>query len=250
MSFEDKVLLATGAGSGLGEAVARRFAAGGGRVAVLDLDGDRAELVAADLPGSIGIACDVSDEDAVAAAATRTRAELGAVDAVVAAAGFADSGPLEDWTLERWNRLIGVHLTGTFLTAKHTIPLLREAGDGAIVNFSSIAAKVAQGTNVPYGAAKAGISGLTFQLAVELAPTIRVNAIAPGRIRTPMTEAIYAERGEGDPEEGVRRTLDLIPAGRVGEAADIAATVCFLLSDEAGFITGQTIVQDGGETIV
>jgi NAD(P)-dependent dehydrogenase (short-subunit alcohol dehydrogenase family) len=94
------------------------------------------------------------------------------------------------------------------------------------------------------------ISGFTFQLAVELAPEIRVNAIAPGRIRTPMTEGIYADRGDGDPEEGVRRTLDLIPAGRVGEAADIAATVCFLLSDEAGFITGQTIVQDGGETIV
>lgn len=250
MSFEDKVLLATGAGSGLGEAVARRFAAGGGRVAVLDLDGGRAERVAADLPGSIGIACDVSDEDAVVAAAARTRDELGRVDAVAAAAGFADNGPLEDWSLERWNRLIGVHLTGTFLTAKHTIPLLRAAGGGAIVNFSSIAAKVAQGTNVPYGAAKAGISGFTFQLAVELAPEIRVNAIAPGRIRTPMTEGIYADRGDGDPEEGVRRTLDLIPAGRVGEAADIAATVCFLLSDEAGFITGQTIVQDGGETIV
>jgi NAD(P)-dependent dehydrogenase (short-subunit alcohol dehydrogenase family) len=250
MSFEDKVLLATGAGSGLGEAVARRFAAGGGRVAVLDLDADQAERVAADLPGSIGVACDVSDEDAVAVATARTRDELGAVDAVVAAAGFADNGPLEEWSLERWNRLIGVHLTGTFLTAKHTIPLLRQASGGAIVNFSSIAAKVAQGTNVPYGAAKAGISGLTIQLAVELAPEIRVNAIAPGRIRTPMTETIYAERGEGDPEEGVRRTLALIPAGRVGEAADIAATVCFLLSDEAGFITGQTIVQDGGETIV
>jgi NAD(P)-dependent dehydrogenase (short-subunit alcohol dehydrogenase family) len=250
MSFEDRVLVATGAGSGLGEAVARRFAAAGGRVAVLDLDGGRAERVAADLPGSIGIACDVSDEEAVAAATTRTRDELGRVDGVAAAAGFADNGPLEDWSLERWNRLIGVHLTGTFLTAKHTIPLLREAGGGAIVNFSSIAAKVAQGTNVPYGAAKAGISGFTFQLAVELAPEIRVNAIAPGRIRTPMTEGIYADRGDGDPEEGVRRTLDLIPAGRVGEAADIAATVCFLLSDEAGFITGQTIVQDGGETIV
>jgi len=91
---------------------------------------------------------------------------------------------------------------------------------------------------------------MTFQLAVELAPEIRVNAIAPGRIRTPMTEGIYTARGDGDPEEGVRRTLDLIPAGRVGEAADIAATVCFLLSPEAGFITGQTIVQDGGETIV
>jgi NAD(P)-dependent dehydrogenase (short-subunit alcohol dehydrogenase family) len=250
MSFDGKVLLATGAGSGLGEAVARRFAAGGGRVAILDLDGGRAEAVAAELGGSIGIACDVSDEEAVRAAVERTEAELGGVDAVASAAGFADNGPIVDWSLERWNRLIAVHLTGTFLIAKHTVPAMRRRGGGSIVNFSSIAAKVGQGTNAPYGAAKAGISGMTFQLAVELAPEIRVNAIAPGRIRTPMTEEIYAARGDGDPEEGVRRTLELIPAGRVGEAADIAATVCFLLADEASFITGQTIVQDGGETIL
>jgi 3-oxoacyl-[acyl-carrier protein] reductase len=250
MNFEDKVLLATGAGSGLGEAVARRFAATGGRVAVLDLDGDKAEAVAAELPGSIGIRCDVSDEDSVAAATARVKDEYGELHGVAAAAGYADNGPIEEWSLERWNRLIGVHLTGTFLACKHSLPLLRAAGGGAIVTFSSIAAKVAQGTNGPYGAAKGGIVGLTIQLAGELAPEIRVNSIAPGRIRTPMTEPIYAERGDGDPEEGVRRTLGMIPLRRVGEAGEIAATVCHLLSDEAPFITGQTIIQDGGETIV
>ena len=250
MNFEDKVLLATGGGSGLGEAVARRFAAGGGRIAVLDLDAGKAEAVASQLPGSIGVRCDVSDEDSVAAAVASVKEEYGQIHGVAAAAGYADNGPIVEWSLERWNRLIGVHLTGTFLVCKHSIPLLRAAGGGAIVNFSSIAAQVAQGTNGPYGAAKAGISGLTVQLAVELAPEIRVNAIAPGRIRTPMTEPIYTERGEGDPEEGVRRTTGMIPVQRVGEADEIAATVCHLLSDEGSFITGQTIVQDGGETSV
>lgn len=250
MNFKGKVLLATGAGSGLGEAVARRFAAGGGRVAVLDLDGAKAEALATELPGSIAVPCDVSDEDSVSAAVARAKDEYGGIHGVAAAAGYADNGPIEEWSLERWNRLIGVHLTGTFLVCKHSIPLLRAAGGGSIVTFSSIAAKVAQGTNGPYGAAKAGIVGLTIQLAAELAPEIRVNSIAPGRIRTPMTEPIYAERGEGDPEEGVRRTTGIIPMRRVGEAHEIAATVCHLLSDEVPFLTGQTIVQDGGETII
>ncbi len=250
MSFDGRVLLATGAGSGLGEAVARRFAAGGGRVAVLDLDGARAEAVAAELAGSISVPCDVSDEDSVAAAVARVKDEYGAVHCVAAAAGYADNGPIEEWSLERWNRLIGVHLTGTFLVCKHSLALLRAGGGGSIVTFSSIAARVAQGANGPYGAAKAGIIGLTIQLAAELAPEIRVNSIAPGRIRTPMTEPIYTERGEGDPEEGVRRTTGIIPMGKVGEADEIAATVCHLLSDEVPFLTGQTIVQDGGETII
>jgi NAD(P)-dependent dehydrogenase (short-subunit alcohol dehydrogenase family) len=250
MNFEGKVLLATGAGSGLGEAVARRFSAGGGRVAVLDLDAEKAQAVAAELPGSIALACDVSDEPSVVAALTRTARELGAIHCVAAAAGYADNGPIEQWSLERWNRLIGVHLTGTFLICKHAVPLLRAAGGGSIVTFSSIAARVGQGTNGPYGAAKAGIIGLTIQLAVELAPEIRVNSIAPGRIRTPMTEPIYTERGDGDAEKGVERTTAMIPMRRVGEAPEIAATVCHLLSDEVPFLTGQTIVQDGGETIV
>lgn len=250
MSFAGRVLMITGGGSGLGEAVARRFAAGGGRVAILDLDERRAAAVAAELPGSLAVRCDVSDEASVQAALARVREQFGAVHGVAAAAGYADNGPIEDWSLERWNRLIGVHLTGTFLICKHSVPLLRAAGGGAIVTFSSIAARVAQGTNGPYGAAKAGIAGLTVQLAGELAPEIRVNAIAPGRIRTPMTEPIYLQRGEGDAEEGVRRTTSMIPMRKVGEAREIAATVCLLLSDEVPFLTGQTIFQDGGETIV
>jgi NAD(P)-dependent dehydrogenase (short-subunit alcohol dehydrogenase family) len=248
MRFEGKVLFTTGAGSGLAEAVARRFSADGGRVAVLDLDRSRAEAVAADLEGSIGLQVDVSDEESIAAAVATTAAELGRIDCVFNAAGHADFGPIEEWSLERWNRMLGVHAGGTFLSCKHTLPHLREAGGGAIVNVASIAAITAQPFNAPYGAAKAAIVGFTRQLARDVAPDIRVNAVAPGRIRTGMTVPLYTERGGGDYEKGAAQATPGIPLGRIGEPREIADPVCFLLSDEASFITGQVIVPDGGET--
>ena len=249
MRFDGKVLFATGGGSGLAEATARRFAAEGGRVAVADLDGARAESVAGEL-GGVGVACDVADEGSVQAAVERAHAELGRIDCVFNAAGHADFGPMEEWTLERFNRMIGVHLGGTFLVTKHVVPLIRASGGGAFVNVASIAAITAQPYNSPYGAAKAGIAGFTRQLARELGPEIRVNCVAPGRIKTGMTIPLYTERGGGHFEKGAAEAAALNIAGRLGEPEDVAAIVCFLLSDEAGFVTGQTIVPDGGETIL
>ena len=249
MRFDGKVLFATGGGSGLAEATARRFAAEGGRVAVADLDGGRAESVAGEL-GGLGVACDVGDERSVQAAVERAHGELGRIDCVFNAAGHADFGPIEDWTLERFNRMIGVHLGGTFLVTKHVVPLMRASGGGAFVNVASIAAITAQPHNSPYGAAKAGIAGFTRQLARELGPAIRVNCVAPGRIKTGMTIPLYTERGGGDFEKGAAEAAALNIAGRLGEPEDVAAILCFLLSDEAGFVTGQTIVPDGGETIL
>ena len=170
MRFEGKVLFTTGAGSGLAEAVSRRFSADGGRVAVLDLDGAKAEAVAAELEGSIGLQLDVADEESVAAAVATTVAELGRIDCVFNAAGHADFGPIEEWSLERWNRMLGVHAGGTFLSCKHTLPHLRAAGGGSIVNVASIAAITAQPFNAPYGAAKAAIVGFTRQLSRDVAP--------------------------------------------------------------------------------
>jgi NAD(P)-dependent dehydrogenase (short-subunit alcohol dehydrogenase family) len=155
MRFEGKVLFTTGAGSGLAAAVSRRFASEGGRVAVLDLDGERAQAVAAELDGSIGLAVDVADEESVRSAVATTIAELGRIDCVFNAAGHADFGPIEEWSLERWNRMLGVHAGGTFLSCKHTLPHLRAQAGGAIVNVASIAAIVAQPFNAPYGAALA-----------------------------------------------------------------------------------------------
>jgi NAD(P)-dependent dehydrogenase (short-subunit alcohol dehydrogenase family) len=250
MRFEGKVLFTTGAGSGLAAAVSRRFSSEGGRVAVVDLDGDRAEAVAGELDGSIGLAVDAADEDSVRSAVETTVRELGRIDCAFNAAGHADFGPIEEWSLERWNRMLGVHAGGTFLSCKYVLPHLRSQGGGSIVNVASIAALVAQPFNAPYGAAKAAIIGFSRQLARDVAPDVRVNVVAPGRIRTGMTIPLYTERGGGDFDRGAALSIPNIPLGRIGEPREIADPVCFLLSDEASFITGQVIVPDGGETSI
>jgi len=249
MRFSEKVLFATGAGSGIAAAAARRFAAEGGRVAVADLDGDRAAAVAAELDGSIPVALDVSSEPAVAEAVRIARAELGRIDCVLNAAGIADFGPVEEWSLERWNRMMGIHMGGTFLVSKHTLPALRESGNGSIVNIASVAAIVAQPYNAPYGAAKAAIAGFSRQLALDVAPDIRVNVVAPGRIQTGMTEPLWTARGDGSLEKGVAAAGENNPMHRVAQASEVGDPICFLLSDDASFITGHTLVVDGGETI-
>jgi NAD(P)-dependent dehydrogenase (short-subunit alcohol dehydrogenase family) len=250
MRFKGKVLFATGGGSGIAEATARRFAMEGGRVAVVDLNEEKAAAVARDLPDAIGLACDVADEESVREAVAATVRAFGAIDCVFNAAGHADFGPLEEWELSRFYRMLHVHVGGTFLVCKHVIPLLKKHGGGAIVNVASIAAFAAQLHNTPYGAAKAGITGLTRQLALELAPIVRVNAIAPGRIRSGMTIPIYAQRGGGDVQKGMTQSALSNPLKRIGEPDEIAAPVCFMLSGEASYMTGQVLIVDGGDTIV
>ena len=252
MRFEGKVLFTTGAGSGLAEAVSRRFSAEGGRVAVLDLDGAKAEAVAAELEGSIGDPARRRGRGRRSQPPWRPRLPSWAASTASSTPpGHADFGPIEEWSLERWNRMLGVHAGGTFLSCKHTLPHLRAAGGGSIVNVASIAAITAQPFNAPYGAAKAAIVGFTRQLSRDVAPdNIRVNAVAPGRIKTGMTTPLYTERGGGDFEKGAALAIPGIPMGRIGEPREIAEPVCFLLCNEASFITGQVIVPDGGETSI
>jgi NAD(P)-dependent dehydrogenase (short-subunit alcohol dehydrogenase family) len=250
MRFQGKVLFATGGGSGLAAAVGRRFVADGGRAALVDVDGDRARAVAAELDGSIGLQADVADEGSVMAAVGAAREQLGRIDCVFNAAGHADFGPIEEWSLERWNRMMGVHMGGTFLVCKHVLPIMKAGGGGSIVNVASIAAITAQPFNAPYGAAKAAILGFSKQLARDVAPDVRVNAVAPGRIRTGMTEPLYTERGGGSYERGAAMSAELNLMKRIGAPEEIAGPVCFLFSDDASFMTGQLIVPDGGETII
>ena len=249
MRFENKILLATGGGSGLAAATATRFTEEGGKVAVVDRDAERAEAVADKLDGAIAFGCDVADEDSVTAVVRKVEQHFGGIDGVFNAAGHAEFGPLSEWSLERWTRMLTVHAGGTFLVCREVLPGMMARGSGSIVNVASVAALVAQTGNAPYGAAKGAILSFTKQLAKEAAPAVRANVIAPGRTRTGMTEPIMVERA-GSIEKG----SELFGQGnlqkRVAGPEEIAAPVCFLLSDDASFITGALLIADGGETAI
>lgn len=246
--FDNQVLIVTGGGSGLAAALARRYSSEGGRVAIIDMDLSRAQSVAQDCPGSVALAADVSQEDQVRAAVEQAHRQLGRIDAAFHAAGHADFGPIETWSLERWNRMLGVHLGGTFLMCKHVLPIMRAQGGGSIVNVASIAALVAQPFNAPYGAAKGAIIGFSRQLALEAAPLVRVNVVAPGRIRTGMTVPLWEQRGGGDLRTGEAQAAAMNMLKRVGEPEDIVGPVTFLFSRDAAFMTGTYLTPDGGET--
>ena len=243
--FTGKVLFATGGGSGIAAATARQFAAEGGRVAVVDLDAARAAEVASELDGSIGLACDVSDEHSVQEAVSRAQEELGGIDCVLNSAGFVTFAPIEELSLADWNRMLAVHLTGTFLVCKTTLPWLRAAGGGSIVNFASSTALVARANLAAYSAAKGGIVAFSRQLALDAGPDIRVNVLAPGSVRTPLTAPVYGESGGGGHSE-LPRSIQ----ARVAEPEEIATAACFLLSDEASFFTASVIPVDGGATAI
>ena len=180
--FAGKVLFATGGGSGLAAATARRFVAEGGCVAVVDLDLARAEAVASELDGSIAIACDVSDERAVEDAVREARERLGRIDCVLNSAGYVRFTPIEELSLEEWNRLLAVHLTGTFLVCKATLPVLRAAGGGSIVNLASTSALLARPHLAAYAAAKGGIISFSRQLALDAAAdNVRVKRRRAGK---------------------------------------------------------------------
>jgi len=243
----DRVAVVTGAASGMGLAIARLLAARGERVALLDVHGEAADRAAKDLCGAggiaIGVRADVTDRGAVDAALAEIRAQLGPIAIMVTSAGLDSFEPFTNITLESWERILAVNLTGTFHCLQAAVPDMLAARWGRMVTLSSSSAQSGAPRMAHYVASKAGVIGLTKALALELAPHgITVNNVPPGIIDTPMLR-----RAESSGDIGkIEKIARMIPVGRAGTAEEIAATCGFLCSDEAGFITGQVVGVNGG----
>jgi 2-hydroxycyclohexanecarboxyl-CoA dehydrogenase len=243
---DTKVAIVTGGASGIGLAISRRLAADGMAVAIFDLDGEaaaaRAKEIEAEHGPAAGLTVDVTDRAAIDAALERVQAEYATPTVLVNNAGLSGFDRFLDISLELWNRLIAVNLTGTFHCCQAVVPGMIEAGWGRIVNISSSSTHSGTPRMTHYVAAKSGVVGFTKALALELAPSgITVNTIPPGFIDTPMLRAAN-EEGYLD----IERTIAATPVGRAGRPEDIAAACAFLVSEEAGYITGQIIGVNGG----
>jgi 3-oxoacyl-[acyl-carrier protein] reductase len=249
--YDGRVAVVTGAARGIGAGTAKRFAEEGASVAILDLDEDKAAATASGLGGeakAIGVACNVSDSASVEAAVGRVLEELGGLHVLVNNAGITRDNLLFKMTEEDWDSVLGVHLKGAFLMSRAAQKTFVDQKYGKILNLSSVSANGNRG-QANYSAAKAGVQGFTRTLALELGRyNVNVNAIAPGFIATDMTDDTARRLGV-EVEEFRRISGEANPIKRVGYPEDIAAAAAFLCSDEASYITGQTLYVDGGAKI-
>ena len=248
--YAGRVAVVTGAARGIGAAIVRRLAEEGASVAVLDLAEDAAAATAAGLGAerALGVACDVSRSDSVEAAVARVVEELGRVDVLVNNAGVTRDNLLLKMSEDDWDMVMNVHLRGSFLMSRAVQRHMVGQKYGKILSLSSVSALGNRG-QANYSAAKMGLQGFTRTLALELGPFgVNVNAIAPGYIVSDMTDAT-ARRVGVEPEEYRKAAAERNPVRRVGYPEDIAAAAAFLCSDEASYITGQTLYIDGGARI-
>jgi len=239
--LKDKRVLITGGAGGIGSATAARFLAEGAQVAVLDCDGTALARLGRELPALSGTLCgDVSDPTAVAHAFEQLEQLFGGPDVLINNAGISVRQPFIDITPDQWRRVLDVNLNGVFHIAQQAARRMLAGGGGVILNMGSTNGLMGYPYYADYNASKAGVIELTRSMALELAPTVRVNAACPGSILTPMQEAEYTPQMQ-------RAFADRVPLRPLGQPEDVAGLFAFLASDDATFITGQCFVIDGGE---
>lgn len=247
MRFENQVAIITGGGNGMGRATALRFAGEGARVIVADIESDNAARVAEEIRAAGGNALDVyvdvSQRESVANMVARAVEKYQRVDILCAIAGIAGGVPFLDLTDAQWNRMLAVNLTGVFLSGQMVAQeMVKQGTGGKIVNMSSTNGLVGEADFAHYNAAKFGVIGLTMTMAIELAPhNIRVNAVCPGLIQTRLSAEVFENPAVA--EEYKKK----IPLRRFATADEVAGSFLFLASDDASFITGTTLVVDGGQ---
>lgn len=246
MRMKSKVALVTGAASGLGRATAMRLGAEGAKVVCADTSADAAAQTAQTISAAGGeamaLVVDVTDEAACERIVADTLTRFGRLTTLVNSAGVRPARPNVMPTLADWNRVIGINLTGTFLASRAATPALAASGAGSITHLAYIFGLVGSSTGSAYVASKGAIVNFTRQMAMELAPAIRVNCVCPGVIETPMTAGLRQ-----DPA-WTERVLKRYPLGRFGLPEEIAAAILYLASDEAAFVTGVALPVDGGYT--
>jgi len=243
MDFVGRVAIVTGGASGMGAATARRLAAGGAHVLIVDRNGDLAATVAAEIDGT-PVVGDIADSGFCNAAVAMAAQHHGGLDVLVNAAGVIVRASGENTTDDQWARIMAVNVSGTFFMCRAALAVMKSQGRGAIVNFGSIWGDLGSAGVAAYCASKGAVHNLTRALAMDhAADGIRVNAVCPGEVNTPM---LQSERAEAVTDQLLANIAATVPMGRLADPDEIARVVCFLASDEASYMTGALVSVDAG----